>query len=128
MSKETFKSFARSHPELATTVMRGDTSWQRLYELYDIYGENDSVWAKYISSPVSSSVNTTSLSTPTSVSTFKDFFNTFKNLDLDSVQKGVVNLQKTIGLLQDIGLGSNRQSNASTNQYEPRPMYRYFED
>ena len=34
MSKETFKVFARSHPELATQVINNTTSWQKLYELY----------------------------------------------------------------------------------------------
>ena len=39
MSKDTFKSFARLHPELATTVLNGKASWQQLYELFEIYGE-----------------------------------------------------------------------------------------
>ena len=43
MSKESFKSFARGHTELANYVMNGKTSWQRLYELYEIYGENSSI-------------------------------------------------------------------------------------
>ena len=47
-----------------------------------------------------------------------------KKVDLDSVQKGVNNLQKTIGLLQDIGIGSKTK----VPTYEPRPMYKYFDD
>ena len=39
---------------------------------------------------------------------------------MDSVQKGITNIQKTIGLLQDIGIG-NKQSN------EVRPIYQRFE-
>lgn len=124
MSKETFKIFARSHPELATTVMRGETSWQKLYELYDIYGENNSIWNNYLSPIIRNEATTTAFQP----NTFKDFFNTFKNIDLDSVQKGVTNLQKTVGLLQDIGLGSKNPQPATRNTYEPRPMYRYFED
>ena len=38
MSKESFKDFARLHPELATQVVNNKISWQKLYELYDIYG------------------------------------------------------------------------------------------
>lgn len=123
MSKETFKEFARNHPELATSVMKGDTSWQKLYELYDIYGETGDVWNNYLTR--SSVVEQASTFQP---STFRDFFNTFKNIDLDSVQKGVTNLQKTVGLLQDIGLGRSSNSSPSTQNYEPRPMYKYFED
>ena len=88
MSLDLFKQFARSHPELATNVMNNKTSWQKLYELFEMYGEM------------------------------------IKNVDLESVQKGVNNLQKTIGLLQDIGIGTT----VKEPKYEPRPMYKYFDD
>ena len=119
MSKESFKSFARIHPELADTVLKGNTSWQQLYELYEIYGENNNIWSNYFTTPTSLPE-----SISTSATTLKDFVNTFKNLDMDSVQKGITNIQKTIGLLQDIGLGSN----SNRNTYEPRPIYQRFED
>lgn len=121
MSKESFKTFARSHKELANYIINGKTSWQKLYELYEIYGENSSVWDDYFSSSYNRS------SSITSDTTFKDLFNTIKNVDLDSVQKGITNIQKTIGLLQDIGIGSNSLPN-NTTSYEPRPIYKYFED
>ena len=47
MSKETFKLFARNHKELATAVLQGKATWQQLYELYEIYGENHSIWNDY---------------------------------------------------------------------------------
>ena len=84
MSKENFKLFARNHPELISSVMNGSTSWQRLYELYDIYGDNSDIWSKYITS--------------TSDVSFKEVFNKVKNIDMDSFQKGIDNLQKTIGM------------------------------
>lgn len=124
MSKETFKAFARSHPELAQHVMNEKASWQKLYELYEIYGEDSNVWNDYT---ISKSQSTTE-KIQTSSTTFKELFNTFKNIDLDSVQKGVSNLQKTIGLLQDIGLTGAAKVTQNTTNYEPRPMYKYFED
>ena len=48
-----------------------------------------------------------------------------KNIDLNSVQKGITNIQKALGLLQDIGLGN---SSNHSNAYEPRPMYQHFDD
>lgn len=124
MSKETFKLFARNHPELAYQVMDGKTNWQKLYELYEIYGEDSEIWSDYNRS---GTVKSSELAVK-SATTFKEFFNTFKNIDLESVQKGVVNIQKTIGLLQDIGLGGSSQNATSEREYEPRPMYKYFED
>ena len=111
MSKENFKLFAKNHPELADNVIKGKVTWQKLYELYDIYGENSNIWDKFKTS-------SEDLQLP-----IKDFFQTLKNLDMETVQKGVVNLQKTIGLIQDLGITSK-----NTSAYEPQPIYRRFED
>ena len=117
MSKESFKSFARLHPELATTVLGGNATWQQLYELYEIYGENNNIWNNYFTQ------STITDNIQSSANTFKEFMNTLKDLDMDSVQKGITNIQKTIGLLQDIGLSSK-----NTNTYEARPIYQRFDD
>lgn len=114
MSKEAFKLFAKKHPELASSVISGKTNWQTLYELYDIYGDNSSIWNTYITPP----------EVP-QTSSFRDFFSTIKNLDMESVQKGVTNIQKTISLIQDMGLSNSRQAKPP---YEPRPLYQHFED
>ena len=120
MSKESFKSFARRHTELANYVMNGKTNWQRLYELYEIYGENSSIWNDYFSSNVTNrETELSELST-----NFKDLLNHVKNIDLDSVQKGITNIQKALGVLQDIGIGKS----ASAATYEPRPLYQHFDD
>ena len=124
MSKDTFKQFARLHPELATTVMNDQASWQKLYELYEIYGEDNKIWNNYFTPQTSTEIKDYS-----SPATFKDLFNTFKNMDMESVQKGVTNIQKTIGLLQDIGLTSlGAKTPTNIKPYEPRPLYRHFED
>ena len=115
MSKEEFKGFAKKHPELANSVLSGKTTWQNLYQLYDIYGEKSNVWDNFLGDRISKELPK---------EPFKELFQTFKNLDVEQVQKGVTNLQKTIGLLQDIGLGSNQ----NINTYEPKPLYRYFDD
>ena len=86
MSKENFKSFVRSKPELAENVLKGKVTWQKLYELYDIYGEDSNIWNKF-TKPVKED-NSLPLS---------DFFHTLKSLDMETIQKGIENLQKTIG-------------------------------
>lgn len=108
MSKESFKIFARSHPELASQVMSGNASWQKLYELYDIYGDSDEIWTRYLT-------NTKEVS-------FKDVFDSIRNMDVDSIQKGVQNIQKTVGLLQNVG------TNNMNRVYNARPQYHHMED
>ena len=106
MSKENFKSFARIHPELANKVLEGKVSWQQLYELYEIYGENNKVWDTYIERK-------------TQELPLKDIFELFKKVDLNAFQEGIQNIQKTISLIQNIGLPSSN---------EAKPLYKRFEE
>lgn len=117
MSKEAFKSFARSHPELAKSVLVGNVSWQQLYELYEIYGENNTIWNSYLTN------HTVGDTIHGSVSTVKELINTFKNMDMDSIQKGITNIQKAIGLLQDIGTEKGLE-----NSHDKNIPYRRFDD
>lgn len=110
MSKEKFKEFARNNPSLAEYVSNNSTTWQQLYELYEIYGENNSIWKKYIKTP----------SITESTSSIKGLIDTLKNLDMESVQQGITNIEKTINLLQDIGLTNNKNK-------EIEPIYRRFQ-
>ena len=119
MSKETFKVFVRKHPELAESTLNNTTTWQKLYELYEMYGENSSVWNNFFKVDSTSSNNVTS--------TVGNFLNTIKNVDMDTVQKGIDNIQKTIGLLQDIGIGAGTTATVA-RPYEPRPLYQHFDD
>ena len=47
---DNFKKFIASHPDFIDMVRNNNTTWQSLYELYDIYGENESIWNKYLTS------------------------------------------------------------------------------
>jgi len=91
MSKDGFIMYARRHPEFASHVLNGKVSWQQLYELYEIYGEDSNVWNNYSKNDFD-------------LNSFKEVFKVIKNVDLESLQSGINSLQKTIGLIQDIGI------------------------
>lgn len=126
MAKEDFKRFVRSHPELIQHVNNGSMSWQKFYEMYDIYGENNSVWLKYQNTETG---DTRSVSEPkkngstVGDTSLKDLFNMVKKIDLDSVKKGAEGLQKAIALIQDFG-----SSTKPTTNYQARPLYQHLED
>ena len=124
MSKEGFKRFVRSHPELVNHVNNGTMSWQKFYEMYDIYGENNSIWTKYQETNDSTDNNDTKSSFSTVGDTsIKDLFNMVKKIDLESVRKGAEGLQKAIALVQDFGTSNN-----TNNNYQARPLYKHLED
>jgi len=123
MAKEDFKRFVRSHPELVKYVSNGSMSWQKFYELYDIYGENNSVWLQYTENSKNIDNATKSISSTVGDTSLKDLFNMVKKIDLDSVRKGAEGLQKVISLVQDFSGG-----NTSVNNYQARPLYKHLED
>lgn len=109
-----FKSFVKKNPKLVKYVKNGESSWQKFYEIYDLYGEDDDAWKDYLG-----------VATVSSTASLTDLFGWIKNLNLDSIQSGVNNLQRVLGVVQDLKGSDNTKP---TNEYKPRPMYKHFED
>lgn len=118
--KEEFKEFVRLHPELIKFVENDTMTWQKFYEIYDLYGNDAQAWNKYLNSNYQTNndikINNT---------TFKDIVNIAKNIDIDKFQDGITSLQKALGLISDLFIKDN---NTASNNYNPRPLYRSFED
>ena len=111
--KAAFKEFAKTHPELINTVKKGDTSWQKLYEIYDIYGEDDRAWNNYFNVSPNKPI--------------AGIGEIMKNIDMDSVQKHINTAQKALGLVQELTGKSAGKLNAKT-PVAPRPINKFFED
>ena len=107
--KDEFKEFVRKNPRLITFVKNGDMTWQKFYEIYDLYGDDKDAWKDYLE--VAASATSTS------------FLDIFKNIDLDTVQNGVNSIQRVIGMIQEIG--GKKEEN---KEYKPRPIYKSFDD
>lgn len=144
MSKlEEFKKYVKKYPKLISYVKEGKMSWQDFYELYDIYGENDEVWSKYVSESVSDGDNNTNTDTNKSINTDSvssddsnkesksitsvgDVVKMIKNMDVNKVQDGISSLQKAVDLFSTIFIKDGSKTSGST--YTPRPIYRRFDD
>ena len=111
-----FKSFVKNNPRLINHVKSGSMTWQKFYEMYDLYGESNDVWKDYIAA------GTTAAAATASSSGFLDFF---KNIDLDGVQNGVNSIQRVIGVLQEI---SGKDTKEVAKDYKQRPVYKSFDD
>ena len=94
--KEQFKEFVKKNPILIKYVDSNEMTWQKFYEMYDLYGENDSVWDKYLESN-----KTKSISDITKTSAFTDFIAFLKTINLDSLQEGIGSIQRVLGVFQD---------------------------
>ena len=121
--KEEFKAFVRKRPELIKYVNSGDMTWQKFYEMYDLYGEEESVWKKYLDNDFKNET----VKDISKTTAFADFLAFLKTVNLDSLQEGIGSIQRVLGVFQDF---SNNKSNTKDDkkEYKPRPLYKHFED
>ena len=114
-----FKEFVKKNPSFVKYVKNNEMTWQKFYELYDLYGEDDGVWSTYRNSEVAEKKQITTTSTGIS-----EIFDWLKNINLDIFQDGINSVQRVISVLQDLG---NKDTNIKP-EYTPRPLYKHFED
>ncbi|MFI3307597.1 MAG: spore coat protein YlbD [Mycoplasmatota bacterium] len=114
MSKlDEFKSFVKNNPKLIKFVENKEMTWQKFYEMYDLYGEDKSVWDKYL------------VVSAGTVSGFKiaDALGFLKKMDLENVQEGINSVQRVLGVFGEMGKKEDEKED-----YKPRPIYKHFED
>ena len=121
-NKEEFKLFVKSHPELIRYVKDGEMTWQKFYETYSLYGKENDVWNKYISSNEEIKENTNEKKDSVSLT---DVIDMVKKVDLNSVQKNITNISKALGIVQSL---ITKDEVNTTESYTPRPLYKKFED
>lgn len=115
--KDEFKLFVKDHPELIRYVKSNEMTWQKFYEIYSIYGNNNEVWNKYFNQDDDNKTG--------SNMSVSDLINMVKNVDLDNVQKNITNISKALGLVQSL---ITKDEIPQTDTYTPRPLYKKFED
>lgn len=113
--KEEFKNFVKTKPELIDYVKNGEMTWQKFYEIYDLYGEDDKAWENYRAQVE-----------PVNVSKIGDIV---KGIDVSSIQKHIETAQKALGLVQEMTT-KNVSNTASITKgpSSPRPINKFFED
>ena len=116
--KEEFKEFVKTKPELIDYVNNGTMTWQKFYEINDLYGADRSVWDKY--KRIEPSVNNTS-----SINKLTDLV---KNVDLDSIQNHINTAQKALGFIQELTTKTPTQTPLTKGPTTPRPINKFFED
>lgn len=110
--KEDFKNFVNNHKELIRYVNTDKMTWQKFYDMYNLYGENSDIWDEYLKKEE----NKSSIS-------FSDILDSIKKLDPDEVQKNINSLNKILSLISTLVTKEE-----SKQEYEPMPLYKKFED
>lgn len=115
MKVESFKKFVRNNPYLVNYVKDNKMTWQKLYEIYDIYGEDDNIWNDFRN-------NISSNNDSNIINTIKSIIKLFKGIDLNGVQKAISSLDKAIEAFK--GFNENNEQDV----YQERPKNKYYED
>ena len=117
--KEEFKMFVSKHPDLVSIVESRKHTWQELYEVYDLYIDDETAWSNYLNKATSTK--------DSSIASIGELTKLFKNIDIESVQKYINTAQKAIGIVQELtgGVSGGAIAKGPTN---PRPINKIFED
>lgn len=105
--REEFKIFVRKNPGLIKFVKNGEMTWQKFFEIYDLYGEDEVAWKDFLA---------VSTAAP-------NLMSLLKNINLDTIQESVNNLERVVSVVGDL---TNKDDAKET--YRPRPLYKHFED
>ena len=122
--KDEFKNFVRKNPSLIKYVNNNEMTWQKFYEIYDLYGESNEAWEKYISDDQVTEPKINTIKSGIGGFTISEVIKWLKNVDLDGLQEGINNVQRVLGVVQDLG----KKENNEKSTYKPRPLYKHFED
>ena len=107
--KEEFKEFAKTHPELVNHIKDGEMTWQKYYELYDIYGEDENIFNKYLQKEESTNIT-----------------NIVKNIDVNKIQEHIGTAQKALDIIGE--LTKKESKTQILSQTNPRPIKNFFKD
>lgn len=110
MSKESFKEFVKKRPELASYVEDNSMTWQKFYELYDIYGEDEKIWSKYEGK---------------SKNKISDLLT---NIDVDAIQKHIESAQKALSFVSELTSKGNDSVADVAEAISERPIGKIFGD
>ena len=122
--KEEFKLFVKANPFLIDIINNGKKTWQDLFEFYDLYGDDEELWNRMLNGIKNNNVDNSKSSNINNH--LNELMQMAKNVDMDKVQEGITSLQKTLTLFGDLFL--NKNNNGNTSNYNPRPLYKRFED
>lgn len=123
--KEEFKEFAARNKYLSDLVREGKTTWQALFETYDIYGSDNTIWDDF-----KSSIEKEEKKNDTKVSDgVKSILGNLKNVDMDKLEENIGSLQKALGFLEEIvTLRQDKKEEKKTMKRKNTEIERFFDD
>lgn len=96
MDIDNFKSFIKTIPAIKDDVVKGKYTWQQLYEIYTLYGEDDQVFLPY------KNRNNNDL---------RSFIEILRNIDLNAVSQGFDGILKILDIISQFSVKESQDKN-----------------
>ena len=84
-----FKAFLKTIPSIKEDVLNHRYTWQEIYEIYTMYGEDDHFFKPYKEHPLEN-------------------MNVFKNVDLEALSSSLQSIEKVLGIVSNL-LDKNKE-------------------
>ena len=104
---ESFKRFASNKPFLKKKVENKETTWQELFERYDIYGEDDPIFKEESENKGNTNRQDTS---------FSSFIDMLNSIDIDKISEGLNGMKKVLSILSEITKKEDSPSKSKMNR------------
>lgn len=116
---EEFKAFIRDKPYLKEKVKNNKTTWQELYERFDLYGKDDEIFNQEINSEKEVEVTEDEETKSKSDDTFSSFFNMLSGIDVDKISDGLNGMKKILSILSEITATEDVSSFSTRRNQKP---------
>lgn len=123
-----FKTFVRDKTFLKEKVKKGETSWQELFERYDLYGPDDELFQqkkqesaaepeqKEASAEEHEDAKAEDAKADDSVSSF---FNMLSGIDVDKISDGLNGMKKILNILSEVTTGDEIPTFSARRSQKP---------
>ena len=109
MSKlDEFKTFIKGQDEVLEKIHNGELSWQKVYEIYDIYGPSNSLFKQ----PKKEETNTRNKSN----SQLNNAIKAFQDIDMDKISDNLQSLQKVLGVFSEFSKSNKSDQSHSLSK------------
>ena len=109
MSKmDEFKKFVSNNPHLKKKINQKETTWQELYEHYDLYGEDDEIF-KNKEEEVKEEKKDDEKS-------LNGLFDMLTGIDIDKIADGLNGMRKVLSILGELTTPNNEDKNMNRRE------------
>lgn len=119
-----FKDFIKNKPFLKEKVKNNETSWQELFERYDLYGPEDEIFInkkeETINQEKENDDNPQEKEKESKTDdSLSSFFNMISGIDVDKISDGLNGMKKILNILSEITTGEEATTFSARRNQKP---------